>query len=101
MKAEGGEGLLLGLKSRQAHLSVRHRHRADLQLRRGGPEGKTLEDGEPQGRGLRRGQLLHQALQRQPIGSTASSPIGLGGDQLIQQGMRTRASRALRAERLR
>jgi hypothetical protein len=34
-------------------------------------------------------QLLHQALQRQPIGSTASSPIGLGGDQLIQQGVLT------------
>jgi hypothetical protein len=52
MKPEGGEGLLLGLKSRQAPLSVRHRHRADLQLRCGGPEGEALEGGEPQGRGL-------------------------------------------------
>jgi len=34
--AQGGKGLLLSLKSRQAHLSVPHRHRADLQLRRGG-----------------------------------------------------------------
>ena len=78
--AQGGKGLLLGPV---------HRHRADLQVCSGGPQGKTLEDGEPQGRGLGGGQLLHQALQRQPIGRTASSSLGLGGDQLIQQGLLT------------
>jgi len=51
--AQGGKGLLLGPKSRQAHLSVRHRHRADLQLRRGGSQRETLEDRE-----LRRPQRL-------------------------------------------
>ena len=29
--AQGGEGLLLGPLHRQAHLTVRHRHGADLQ----------------------------------------------------------------------
>ena len=50
--AHGGEGLFLGQRSRQAHLSMRHRHRADLHLRRGGPQGEPLEDGEPRGSGL-------------------------------------------------
>jgi len=58
LQAQGGEGLLLGLKTRQGHLSVRHRHRADLQLRRGSSEREPLEDGEPQGCGLGCWQLL-------------------------------------------
>jgi len=84
--AQGGESLLLGLKSRQAHLSVRHRHRADLQLRRGGPEGKTLEDGEPQGRGLGCGQLLHQLLQRRSGEGGLQRGLSDGCRQLLQQG---------------
>ena len=75
---QGGKGLFLG---------PLHRHRADLPVRRGGPEGEALKDGEPQGHGLGCGQLLHQALQRQPIGSTAASVLGLVGGQLIQLGV--------------
>ena len=52
MLAHGGEGLFLDQRSPQAHLSMRHRHLADLQLRRGGPQGEPLEDGEPRGSGL-------------------------------------------------
>ena len=48
-----------------------------------------LSCGEPQRCGLGSGQLLHQALQRQPIGSTASSPIGLGGGKLLKEGVLT------------
>ncbi len=55
--AQGSEGLLLGSL---------HRHRADLELRRDGPQGEPFEDGEPQGRGLGCRQLLHQLLQRRP-----------------------------------
>ena len=87
--AQGGEGLLLGQKSRQAHLSVRHRQRADLQLRRGGSQRETLEDGEPQGRGLRRRQLLHQLLQRRPGDGRIQRRLGCGSGQLIEQGVLT------------
>ena len=71
--AQGGEGLLLGQKSRQAHLSVRYRHRAELLLRRGGSQGEALEDGEPQGPG-------DAAAQIGPSGLSGSA-AGCGADQ--------------------
>ena len=51
--AQGGEGLLLGSL---------HGHRADLQLRRGGPQGEPFKDGEPQGCCLDCRQLLQQGV---------------------------------------
>jgi hypothetical protein len=66
--AQGSEGLLLG---------PLHSHRADLQLRRGGPQGEPLEDGEPQGCGLGCGQLLHQLLQQGGLTGGGSIEAGV------------------------
>ena len=87
--AQGGEGLVLGQRRRQAHLSVRHRHRADLQLRRSGMQGEAIEDGEPQGRGLRRRRLLYQLLQGRPGKGRLQRRLSGGILQLLQQGVLT------------
>jgi hypothetical protein len=59
--AQGGDGLLLGPLRRQAHLTVRHRHGADLQPLGRSPQRQAIH-GLAEGRlGLRSGQLIEQA----------------------------------------
>jgi hypothetical protein len=62
-----------------------HSHRADLQLRRGGPQEQPLEDGEPQGHGLGCRELLHQLLQRRPGEGGLQRGLSDGSRQLLQQ----------------
>ena len=74
---QGGEGLFLG---------PLNGHRADLQLRRGGPQGEPFEDGEPQGRGLGGRQLIDKLLQRRPGDGGFKRGLSDGCRQLLQQG---------------